>query len=184
MFKKITTKLGYRLINSWSEVEIPVDTGDFRLMNRRVIEELKKLKEHNGFLKGLVPFVGFRQTLVRYNRDARSFGKGNYNRFTGNLRLQLNGIFCFSSKPLQIMSYCGFFAAAIGFILGLAYFIAKVVYKVDFTPGLSTTVVLVTFFSGIQLFCMGVLGEYISRIYDEVKQRPMYIIDEFDKNDD
>lgn len=182
--KKCVAKFGYKVINSMSEINIPVNTGDFRLMNRRVIEELRKLNEHHGFLRGLVSFVGFKQVAVKYKRDARYSGKGNYNRFIGSMRIGLNGLVCFSSKPLQIMSAIGFVFAGIGFLLGLWYLIQKVILGYDLTPGLSTTVVLITFFSGIQLFFLGIIGEYISRIYDEVKRRPMYIIDEYDRNAD
>lgn len=180
--KKIVAKVGYKVINSASEVEIPINTGDFRLMNRQVIEELRKLNEHHGFLRGLVGFVGFKQVAVQYKRDARYAGKGNYNRFVGSLRIGLNGLICFSSKPLQVMSGIGFTFAGIGFLLAIWYLFQKIVLHTELTPGLSTTVVLITFFSGLQLFFLGLLGEYVSRIYDEVKRRPMYIIEEYDEN--
>lgn len=180
--KKIVAKVGYKVINSASEVEIPINTGDFRLMNRQVIEELRKLNEHHGFLRGLVGFVGFKQVAVQYKRDARYAGKGNYNRFVGSLRIGLNGLICFSSKPLQVMSGIGFTFAGIGFLFAIWYLFQKIVLHTELTPGLSTTVVLITFFSGLQLFFLGLLGEYVSRIYDEVKRRPMYIIEEYDEN--
>lgn len=175
--KKLVAAVGYRVINAMGEVEIPVNTGDFRLMSRRVIEELRRLNEHHGFLRGLVALVGYRQTAVRYERDARASGKGKYNRFTGSLKIGLNGLICFSTKPLQIMSGIGFAAAGTGVLLGIWYFIQKVFLKYELTPGLSTTVILITLFGGLQLFCLGILGEYIGRIYDEVKRRPLYIVD-------
>lgn len=177
LIKKIVAKTGYKVINAMGEVEIPVNTGDFRLINRKIIEELRGLNEHHGFLRGLVALVGFKQTAVQYQRDARFSGKGKYNRFTGSLRIGLNGLICFSTKPLQIMSMIGFIAAIFGVLLGIWYFIQKVLLHIDLTPGLSTTVILITFFGGLQLFFMGLLGEYIGRIYDEVKRRPLYIID-------
>ena len=176
--KKLVARIGYQVINAMGEVEIPVNTGDFRLMSRRVIEQLRTLNEHHGFLRGLVALVGFKQTAVQYQRDARASGKGKYNRFTGSLKIGLNGLICFSSKPLQVMSGVGFFAAGAGVLLGIWYFVQKVFLKYNLTPGLSTTVILIALFGGIQLFCLGILGEYIGRIYDEVKRRPLYIVDQ------
>lgn len=177
LVKKIISVIGYKVINFMGEVEIPVNTGDFRLINRRIIEELRKLNEHHGFLRGLVALVGFKQVAVQYQRDARFSGKGNYNRFTGSLRIGLNGLICFSTKPLQLMSTTGFVAAILGVLMGIWYFIQKAILHIELTPGLSTTVILITFFGGLQLFFMGLLGEYIGRIYDEVKRRPLYIVD-------
>ena len=177
LIKSVVSVIGYKVINALGEVSIPVNTGDFRLIDRRVIEEMRKLNEHNGFLRGAVAYVGFKQTAVRYERDARYSGKGNYNRFLGSLRIGLNGLFCFSSKPLQIMSAFGVVMAFVGFLFAIWYFVQKAFLNYDLTPGLSTTVMLVTFFSGVQLLCIGILGEYIGRIYDEVKHRPLYIVD-------
>lgn len=174
--KKAVAHVGYKVINELADIEIPRNTGDFRLMDRKVIEELRNLKESHGFLRGLVAFVGFRQTAVQYDRDERFFGAGNYNRYLGSLKIGLNGLICFSSRPLQIISLFGIFVAFLGFMLGAWYVIQKLVLGYDLTPGLSTTVVVVTFFSGVQLLSLGLVGEYIGRIYDEVKQRPMYII--------
>jgi glycosyltransferase involved in cell wall biosynthesis len=174
--KKIISKVGYKLISLFSEIEIPRDTGDFRIMTRRVIEELRRLNETHGFLRGLVAYVGFRQTCVEYGRDERSHGQGKYNRYTGSLKIGLNGIISFSSKPLQLMSIVGAFVAAFSFLLGACYAFQKLI-GVELTPGLSTTVLVVSFFSGVQLLCMGLIGEYVGRIYDEVKRRPMFIID-------
>ena len=176
--KKVVAHVGYKVINHLAEVEIPRNVGDFRLMDRKVIEELRKLKEHHGFLRGLVAFVGYRQAAIPYDRDERAMGAGNYNRYLGSLRIGLNGLICFSSRPLQIISLFGVFVAFLGFALGLWYFVQKAILGVDLTPGLSTTVIVVTFFSGVQLLSLGIVGEYIGRIYDEVKQRPMYIIAE------
>ncbi|MCL5237577.1 MAG: glycosyltransferase, partial [Nitrospirae bacterium] len=174
--KEIISKIGYKAIAQLSEVEIPRDTGDFRIMTRRVIEELRRLNEMHGFLRGLVAYVGFKQTFIEYDRDERACGQGNYNRFTGSIKIGLNGIISFSSKPLQLMSIVGALFAFLSFLIGAWYVFQKLI-GVELTPGLSTTVLVVTFFSGIQLLSMGLIGEYIGRIYDEVKRRPMYIID-------
>lgn len=174
--KRIISHFGYTLINKFSDVEIPRDTGDFRIMSRRVIEELRKLNESHGFLRGLVAYVGFKQTFIEYDRDERFVGYGNYNRFTGSLKIGLNGLISFSARPLFVMSITGLVLAVVAFILGVWY-IAQKFIGINLTPGLSTTVVLITFFAGVQLLGLGLIGEYVGRIYDEVKNRPMYIVD-------
>ncbi|HEY0251458.1 MAG TPA: glycosyltransferase family 2 protein [Kofleriaceae bacterium] len=174
--KRFISWVGYGVINRLSDVKIPTNTGDFRIMSRRVCEEVTQLNEGHGFLRGLVAFVGFPQAAVEYDRDPRHEGVGNYNRFTGSLRIGLNGIISFGSKPLQMMSVMGFVIAGISFLLGAYYVIGKLL-GVAYTPGLPTTVLVVTFFSGVQLLSLGLMGEYVGRIYDEVKRRPKYIID-------
>jgi polyisoprenyl-phosphate glycosyltransferase len=124
----------------------------------------------------MVAFVGFKQAAVLYSRDARLTGSGNYNRLIGSLRIGINGLVGFSSRPLQLMSMGGFIIAAISFAIGLWYVIQKLM-GTDLTPGLPTTVLVISFFSGVQLLALGVVGEYIGRIYDETKRRPMYIVD-------
>ena len=174
--KKIFAKFGYKVINALSEVQIPQNTGDFRMMSRRVVDEICALNEKHGFLRGLVAFVGFNQTGVFYDRDARNSGKGNYNRYLGSLRIGINGLVGFSAKPLNFMSAIGGIIAGLSFLLG-GWYAAQKILGFTLTPGLSTTVILISFFAGIQLLSLGLVGEYISRIYDEVKNRPFYIID-------
>ena len=174
--KKIISNVGYWLINKFSDVNIPRNTGDFRIMTRRVIEELRRLNETHGFLRGLVAYVGFKQAYVEYDRDKRHSGKGKYNRLTGSLKIGLNGLISFSTRPLFIMSIIGFILAGVSFMLGGWYVLQKLM-GIPITRGLPTTVLVVTFFSGIQLLSLGLIGEYVGRIYDEVKQRPMYVID-------
>jgi glycosyltransferase involved in cell wall biosynthesis len=176
LIKKAVSYFGYTVINRLSDVQIPRNTGDFRIMSRRVIEELRRLSETHGFLRGMVAYVGFRQAAVLYNRDARLTGTGNYNRLIGSLRIGINGLVGFSSRPLQVMSMAGFVLAAISFMIGIWYVIQKLI-GIALTPGLSTTILVVSFFSGVQLLALGVVGEYIGRIYDEAKRRPMYIVD-------
>jgi dolichol-phosphate mannosyltransferase len=176
LIKKIFAKFGYRVINSLSEVQIPKNTGDFRMMSRRVVLEICALGEKHGFLRGLVAYVGFNQTGVFYDRDSRHTGSGNYNRYLGSLRIGVNGLVGFSAKPLNFMSLFGGLIAGFSFLLGGWYAIQKIL-GASLTPGLSTSVILITFFAGIQLLSLGLLGEYVSRIYDEVKNRPMYIVD-------
>ena len=176
MIKRVISHVGYSVINKLSDVQIPRNTGDFRIMTRRVIEELRSLNESHGFLRGLVAYVGFKQTFIEYDRDERFAGKGNYNRLTGSFKIGLNGLISFSSRPLFLMSITGFILAGLSFLLGIWYVFQKVI-GLELTPGLSTTVLVVSFFSGVQLLGLGLIGEYVGRIYDEVKQRPMYIID-------
>ena len=176
ILKKLVAKAGYKVINTLSEVQIPRDTGDFRIMSRRVIDELVSLQESHGFLRGLVAFIGFNQTSIEYDRDKRYIGKGNYNRFFGSIRIGLNGLIGFSSKPLNLMSAFGALTAGMSFLLGLWYLFQKL-SGIALTPGLSTTVIFISFFAGIQLLSLGLVGEYVSRIYDETKRRPMYIVD-------
>lgn len=174
--KRLVAKLGYWAIARLSDVQIPRDTGDFRILSRRVIEELRALNETHGFLRGLVAYVGFRQTFVEYERAERARGQGNYNRFVGSLRIGLNGIIGFSSRPLQLMSVAGALVAGFSFLLGLWY-VAQKLLGFSLSPGLPTTVLVVTFFAGVQLLSLGLIGEYVGRIYDEVKRRPMFIVD-------
>lgn len=176
LLKRVISWVGYGVINRLSEVEIPRNTGDFRIMSRRVCEEITQLNEGHGFLRGLVAYVGFPQAAVEYDRDPRHAGVGNYNRFTGSLKIGLNGIISFGSKPLQMMSIIGFIIAGFSFLLG-AYYVVTKLAGWNYNPGLPTTVLVVTFFSGVQLLSLGLMGEYVGRIYDEVKRRPKYIID-------
>jgi dolichol-phosphate mannosyltransferase len=177
IIKKAVAYTGYKVINTLADVTIPTNTGDFRLIDRIVINELSKLPEINGFLRGLVAFVGFKQTFIEYDRDKRYSGAGNYNRFVGSLKIGLNGLICYSAKPLQIMATFGFIVAVLGFAMAVYYFVQKMLDP-TVTPGMSSTIIFITIFSGVQMLCLGLLGEYVSRIYDEVKGRPMYIISE------
>ena len=176
VIKRLISHIGYKMINALADVSIPRNTGDFRIMTRRVIEELRKLNESHGFLRGLVAYVGFKQTAVEYDRDSRFSGRGHYNRFTGSLKIGLNGLIGFSSRPLQLMSVLGASTALLSFIIGFLYVIQKL-FCFKLSPGLSTTILAITFFSGVQLLCLGLVGEYIGRIYDEAKKRPIFIID-------
>ena len=183
-FKKMISSIAYYLINKFSDIHIPRDTGDYRMFSRRVINHLVKLKESHGFLRGLVAFVGFNQSFVMYDREERFAGKSKYNKFFGSLKIGFNGLIGFSSKPLFLMSVSGFLIAMLGFLLGIWYIFQKIT-DINLTPGLTTTVILISFFAGVQLLGLGLLGEYVGRIYDEVKQRPKYILDKkinFDDN--
>jgi dolichol-phosphate mannosyltransferase len=174
--KKKVSALGYAVINRLSEVPIPQNTGDFRLLDRRVIEHLKLFRESHGFLRGLTALVGFKQTFVEYDRPARLHGAGKYNRYLGSLKIGLNGVFGFSSALLGLSTWLGFTAASSSFVTAIAYVILKVL-GVPFPIGNPTIVVLVLLLGGLQLICFGIAGQYIGRIYEEVKRRPRYIIE-------
>ena len=175
--KKIFTKFGYKVMNYVSETQIPAYTGDYRLISKNIVSYLKEFNEPHNFLRGLVSYLGFKTAIVEYNRDKRFLEKSKYNKFFGSIKIGLNGIIGFSSKPLYLMTILGFFFPMTAFFLGIWYVFQKLT-GVNFTPGLSTTVLLITFFSGIQLLSLGLIGEYIGRIYDQTKNRPPYIIDE------
>jgi dolichol-phosphate mannosyltransferase len=175
--KKLVSHVGYSLINKISEVPIPRNTGDFRIMSRRVVEELRFLKESHGFLRGLVALVGYRQTEILYQRDARYEGEGNYNRYLGSLKIGFNGIIGFSTFPLEFMMWGGFLIAAIsGFCIFIVFFL-KIWFGSQYPMGIPTVTILVLFIGGVQLASIGLLGEYVGRIYEEVRQRPRYIIE-------
>jgi len=174
--KKFVSLVGYKMINYFSEVNIPQNVGDFRIMKKKIVNEVLKLNESHGFLRGLVSFVGFKQGKVKYIRKERFAGETKYNKFFGSLTIGLNGLFGFTSKPLQLVSFIGFFFSLFSFLLASWYFFQKIL-GFNITPGLSTTVITIAFFSGIQLIALGIIGEYIGRIYDEVKKRPKFIID-------
>jgi dolichol-phosphate mannosyltransferase len=175
--KKLTSKVGYGLIDKFGDVKIPRDTGDFRLLDRIVIDELKRFPEAHGFLRGLVALVGYKQTEVIFDRPARHSGKGNYNRFFGSFKIGLNGIVGFSSALLNLSTVLGFLAAVTSFVLGASYVLLQILDQ-SFPIGNPTIVAVVLFVGGLQLICLGIIGQYIGRIYDEVKRRPRYIVDE------
>lgn len=184
--KKIIASLGYKIINFFSEIDMPVDTGDFRLISKKVVEQLKQMKEPHNFLRGMVAYIGFKQCEIIYDRDQRFRGNTKYNKYLGSIKIALNGLVGFSSKPLHIMTFIGFILSIFSFSIGFWYLIQKLLGE-DYTPGLPTNVLLITFFSGVQLLALGLIGEYIGRIYDQVKQRPPYIIEKkinFDHNDE
>lgn len=174
VFKIITAKIFYKLINLLSGTKIPVDTGDFRLISKRVIETLKRTREHHRFLRGMVSWVGFLQTGVEFERDKRYFGKSKYSSFS-MIRFALDGIVSFSLFPLRVASLLGIITAnvAIGLIL---YALVRTATG-QTVRGWSSTVVIMLFLGSIQLIAIGIIGEYLGRIYEEVKRRPLYIID-------
>lgn len=174
--KRIVSYVGYWIINKISEVPIPRNTGDFRLMDRKVIEGLRRLKETHGFLRGLVAYVGYPQAIIQYDRDERTAGTSKYSQITGSLRIGFNGIVAFSSKPLSLATTLGFVAAAASLLLGLIYVGIKIVEGQGLITGLAPLILIMTFLGGVQLISLGIMGEYIGRIYEEVRNRPKYMV--------
>ena len=176
VIKKSMAAFGYNLINKISDVRIPINSGDFRLISKKIVNYLNEFDEPNAFLRGLVAYVGFKQTFIEYDREERFSGISKYNKYLGSIKIAFNGLFGFGSKPIFFMSLLGFVFALLSFLIGIYYIIVKLVDP-NITPGLSSTILIISFFSGLQLIALGILGEYIGRIYDEVKKRPKYIID-------
>jgi len=175
-FKKTTAAAFYRIIYRITDVKIPVDTGDFRLMDRKVVNVLKVMRERHRFPRGMSAWVGFRQVGVPYNRAARHAGVTKYP-FKKMLKLALNAITGFSYFPLQMATYVGFLAAAVSIFAIPVVIIMRLAGHSAFL-GQATTLIAVLFLGGVQLISLGVLGEYIGRIYDEAKGRPLYIVRE------
>lgn len=175
--KKMITKIGYYILNKVSDINIPRDTGDFRIISQRVINELKKLDDKSAFLRGLVSYIGFKQTHILYDRDKRLDGIGKYNKYFGSIKIALNGIVGFSSKPLFILFMTGLLTSIItGFLLFISLLFLILNIKI-FSQSL--IILLVVFlFMGLNFTALGLIGQYVGRIYDEVKKIPTYIIDE------
>ncbi|HXK71115.1 MAG TPA: glycosyltransferase family 2 protein [Clostridia bacterium] len=175
-FKKISAKMFYRFLKNMCEVDIPVDTGDFRLISRQVCDVLKGLTERNRYVRGLVSWVGFKQTGIYYEREERYAGKTKYP-LKKMLKLSVDGITSFSTKPLKLTKWIGIFMAAVGFIYAIIVIIQKLV-GIQMQTGWASTMVTILLIGGIQLIMLGITGEYIARIFDESKNRPLYIIKE------
>lgn len=178
-FKTFTASFFYRLIYRITDVKIPMDTGDFRLMDRKVVNVMNSMREHHRFLRGMSAWVGFKQIGVEYKRAARLAGTTKYP-FKKMLKLALTAITGFSYVPLQLATYLGFISAAISIIAIPIVVVLRISGSNSFF-GQATTLIAVLFFGGVQLISLGILGEYIGRIYDEVKGRPLYITSEAPK---
>ena len=175
-FKEFTAKAFYRIIYKITDIEIPMDTGDFRLMDRKVVDALKTMHEKHRFMRGMSVWVGFRQTGVKYVRAERYAGETKYP-LKKMLKFAMDGITSFSYFPLQLATYIGFVSALLA-VLGIIVTIILRLSGSHAFLGQVTTLVSVLFLGGVQLICLGILGEYLGRIYDEVKGRPLYIVRE------
>ena len=182
-FKLLTAKMFYKTLNALSDVEIPKDTGDFRLVDRKVVDVINSLPEHNKFLRGLFSWVGFKQKAYEYERQERFAGKTKYP-LKKMLKLASDGIISFSTKPIKLVGALGILSIFISIII-LIYALISYIFKLnDLSAGWTSIMVAITFFAGVQLLSLWVISEYIGRIYDEAKGRPQYIIDKkmnFDK---
>lgn len=173
-FKLFTAKMFYKILNGLSDVEIPKDTGDFRLADKKVIEVINSLPEHNKFLRGLFSWVGFKQVPFEYERQERFAGKTKYP-LKKMLKLAGDGILSFSTKPLRIIGGLGVISIFISIIL-LIYTLISYIFASDIEAGWTSMMVAITFFAGVQLVSIWMMSEYIARIYDDTKKRPEYII--------
>ncbi len=176
-FKLVTSKLFYRLIYRITSIDIPLDTGDFRLMDRRVIDAIRQMPERNRFLRGLVPWVGYKQTGIEYERQARFAGESKFGGVRQMLPFALDAITSFSYIPLQLATYLGFTIAGVSGLAILMVVLVRLLGPQTPLLGQATTLVAVLFLGGVQLISLGIIGEYLGRIYDEVKGRPLYLID-------
>lgn len=174
-FKIFSAKIFYKLLNSLTSVQIPPDTGDFRLMDEVVVRHLKTLPERSRFLRGLVCWVGFKHIGVKYDRLERELGETKYP-FKKMLGLARDGITSFSTLPLTIATYLGVFVSIVGGLLGIWAIIEKLYFPETTIQGWSSLLIVIVFMGGIQLITIGIVGEYIGRIYEEVKGRPLYIV--------
>jgi len=174
ILKRAITFVFYRLFQRMSDVDIPVDAGDFRLMSRRVVDVLKTMPERNRYLRGLASWVGFRQARIRYARDRRYTGKSKYTLWK-LAKLAFDGITSFSHFPLRLVVHLGLVVSLVGFLYGAIIIILGLVFG-RVVPGWTTLMAAVIFLGGIQLVVVGIIGEYIGRIYVEVQQRPLYLI--------
>lgn len=174
--KRVTARMFYRLMERMTDVPIPRDTGDFRLIDRRVVDALGQLGERTRFMKGLFAWVGFKQIAIRYEREPRRVGRTNWS-YWRLWNFAIDGITSFSSLPLKVWSYFGLIVSALAFIYA-AYLALLTIVKGVVVPGYASLMVVVLFLGGIQLITLGVIGEYLARVYSEVKGRPLYLVSE------
>lgn len=175
-FKKLTSYLYYRFLYQLSDIKIPKDTGDFRLLSRKAVDALLTLREKHRYMKGLFTWVGYSQAEITYERDERYAGKTKWN-FWALLNLAFEGLTSFSVIPLRLASITGVLSALIALVFGVLIIVKKFIYG-DPVAGYPSLVVLITFIGGIQLLALGVIGEYLGRVFNETKNRPLYLVDE------
>jgi len=176
VFKRLTAKLFYKCINCLSEIPIPLDTGDFRLMDRRVVDVLRHMPESDRFIRGMVSWVGFRQTPIRYKRQARVAGETKYP-LTKMVRFALDGMTSFSRVPLKLAGILGLLSCSLA-MLGIVYSLVIRLLTDNWEPGWTTLMLVVLFLGGAQLMCLGIIGEYVGRTFMEGKRRPLYVVRE------
>ena len=176
IFKKISAKAFYRLLNFFSEVRLPVDTGDFRLVDKSIIREFNQMHEKGKYIRGLVSWIGFKQVPFYYEREARFAGETKYP-FSKMIRLATTSLLYFSTKPLKLATALGFISVVISLILAVWSILGKIMGYTHANSGWTSLFVLIIFFGGVQLLTIGIVGSYIGNLFDEIKNRPEYIID-------
>jgi len=182
-FKKIAIHIYYRIQTRLANIDIPLDTGDFRLIDKKVADHLRNLQEKHPYIRGLVSWLGFSQTAVEYDRQGRFAGETNYP-FKKLVKLALDGVTGFSTVPLQFITRLGYFTSALS-VLGIIYVLITRIFFADLTlPGWAVTMIAILFMGGIQLITLGVMGTYIGRIYSEVQNRPRYVVSNFIADED
>ena len=177
IFKKAAYKLFYRILDKLTEVKIPLDTGDFRLIDRVIINHLKQMPERNKFLRGQIAWIGYKQTCVEYVRDPRFSGKTGYS-FSKLMKLAIDGITGFSSRPLKFASNMGIVVSVFSFCIIVYALISHYLLHTPPLRGWTSVIISVSFIGGVQLITIGIIGEYISRINNDVRKRPLYIVEE------
>lgn len=175
VMKKLTAKLFYRMLRAMTNIEIPLDTGDFRLMARPVVEAVKRMPEHARFLRGMVSWVGFKQTGVLYQRASRAHGETKYP-YRKMIKFAWDAITSFSTLPLKVATWVGFGIALASVAVMVWSIIARLLDWPGLVPGWTSQFVAMLFLGGVQLFFLGMIGEYLGRIFDEVKGRPLYVV--------
>jgi polyisoprenyl-phosphate glycosyltransferase len=174
IFKKITAKLFYRLINKMCAIDIPYDTGDFRLISKLVIKNIKLMREKHRFIRGMIPWIGFKNIAFEYHREERFAGDTKYP-LKKMIKFAKDAIFSFSSTPLQIANYIGFLVVLISLVGGFFLLYLRIFTEYN-VPGITTVILTILFLGGIQIIMIGIIGEYVGRIFEESKERPLYII--------
>ena len=182
IFKKITAKWFYRILSKITTLDIPLDAGDFRLIDRKVADVLKKMPEQNKYIRGQIAWIGFRQSFVMYDRDSRHAGETGYT-FRKMLQFALDGITGFSNFPLRLASIAGFAVSGVAFLLMIYALISRFIWQ-DYEPGWTSIILSVLFIGGIQLITIGIIGEYINRINSNVRNRPLYVVRESNVEED
>lgn len=172
--KRYTAKLFYRILAKLTSVDIPLDTGDFRIMDRKIVDVLKNMPEQQKFLRGQISWAGFRQTYIEYDREQRHAGETGYT-YRKMIRFALDGITGFSNVPLKFATIAGFLVSGITFLLSLYALYSRFVAK-DYVPGWTSLILAVLFIGGVQLISIGIIGEYVSRMSDNMRRRPLYIV--------
>jgi dolichol-phosphate mannosyltransferase len=176
IMKKFTAKLFYRILARITSIKIPIDTGDFRIMHRKIVDVLKKMPEQQKYIRGQIAWAGFNQTYLLYNREGRHSGASGYT-YTKMFRLALDGITGYSNLPLKFATITGFFVSGITFFISLYALYSRFIAK-DYVPGWTSLILAVLFIGGVQLISIGIIGEYISRVSANVRNRPLYVVED------